>query len=64
MRLGQRLCGGVASALDATDLFVSGSNLVLDVSRSQAALIAEPVRKRLRALAAAMELTPTVTTGH
>jgi exopolyphosphatase/guanosine-5'-triphosphate,3'-diphosphate pyrophosphatase len=64
MRLGQRLCGGVASALDATDLFVSGSNLVLNVSRSQAALIAEPVRKRLRALAAAMELTPTVTTGH
>ena len=64
MRLGQRLCGGVAAALEASDLFVSGSNLVLHVTRSQAALIAEPVRKRLRALAASMDLTPSVTTGR
>jgi hypothetical protein len=64
MRLGQRLCGGVASALDATDLSVQGSKLVLDVIRSQAALIAEPVRKRHRALSASMDLTPSVTTGH
>ena len=62
MRLGQRLCGGVPSALKATDLYISGSSLVLDVARSEAALIAEPVRKRLRALAAAMDLTPSVTT--
>ena len=50
------------SALKATDLYISGSSLVLDVARSEAALIAEPVRKRLRALAAAMDLTPSVTT--
>ena len=64
MRLGQRLCGGVASALDVTDLCIRGTDLTLAVARAQAALIAEPVRKRLRALAVSMDLTPAVTAAR
>jgi len=60
MRLGQRLCGGVAEALGGTSLRAQKASLVLCVPRRKAALVGESVERRLARLAEAMELNPLV----
>ncbi len=57
MRLGQRLCGGVASALRPTRLSVNGSKLRLSGER---ALLGDAVKRRLAPLAEAMALQPSI----
>ncbi len=60
MRLGQRLCGGVAAALRSTRLSVNGSKLRLS---GQGALLGDPVKRRLAPLAQAMGLEPLIEPG-
>jgi exopolyphosphatase/guanosine-5'-triphosphate,3'-diphosphate pyrophosphatase len=54
MRLGQRLCGSVRSVLSSTRLSIDRSALRLSVAKGEAALVGEPVRRRLTQLAEAM----------
>ena len=61
MRLGQRLCGGVAAALRGTSLRTDGARLVLQVPRRKAPLVGESVERRLARLAQAMGLSAEVT---
>ena len=58
LRLGQRLTGGTAAALVASQLLREGGALVLAMARRDAPLYGEAVARRLKALATAMELTP------
>jgi len=60
MRLGQRLCGGVASALGAARLAVEDGTLRLEVRREDGALIGDAVKRRLKALAEELGLAPAV----
>ncbi|MEO8455725.1 MAG: Ppx/GppA family phosphatase [Sphingomicrobium sp.] len=57
MRLGQRLSGGVASALQMARLQKKDGTIELSTARSKAALIGPAVKKRLAKLANAMECT-------
>jgi exopolyphosphatase/guanosine-5'-triphosphate,3'-diphosphate pyrophosphatase len=57
LRLGQRLCGGVTSALEDSALVRDGDSVVLRLHERSAALYAPSVAKRLRALAAAFGLS-------
>ncbi len=54
MRLGQRLSGGVSSALAGARLDIDGSELRLSVRKAERELIGDAVGKRLRPLAEAM----------
>lgn len=60
MRLGQRLCGGVAATLRGISLHVEGDTLQLQVPARRAALVGESVQRRLSRLAEAMQLSPQV----
>lgn len=60
MRLGQRLCGGVGSALGAARLECAGGELRLVMKRGQEALAGDAVRRRLQRLAQALGCTPAV----
>lgn len=60
MRLGQRLCGGVAAALAGTRLRIVRDSLELRLVRKRAALAGESVERRLARLAHAMGLKPAV----
>lgn len=61
MRLGQRLSGGVSSALQMARLQRKDGTIELWTSRSNAALIGPAVKKRLAKLASAMDCTPDIT---
>jgi exopolyphosphatase / guanosine-5'-triphosphate,3'-diphosphate pyrophosphatase len=62
MRLGQRLGGGVAAGLERSRLVRTGATLRLELE--DAALLGEPVERRLKTLAAALGLAPeTVVVG-
>lgn len=61
MRLGQRLCGGVAGALAGTGLRHIRDTLELCLHQTRAALAGEAVERRLARLADAMGLKPAVT---
>jgi exopolyphosphatase/guanosine-5'-triphosphate,3'-diphosphate pyrophosphatase len=61
MRLGQRLSGGVSSALQMARLQRKDGTIELWTSRSHAALIGPAVKKRLAKLASAMDCTPEIT---
>jgi exopolyphosphatase/guanosine-5'-triphosphate,3'-diphosphate pyrophosphatase len=61
MRLGQRLCGGVGSALKGTSLKLLDDTLELQVHRKQSGLVAEAVERRLTRLAEALGRNATVT---
>jgi exopolyphosphatase/guanosine-5'-triphosphate,3'-diphosphate pyrophosphatase len=56
MRLGQRLSGGVAAALERSALRISGGSLQLSLKKSDEALFGETVERRLKTLAGAMGL--------
>jgi exopolyphosphatase/guanosine-5'-triphosphate,3'-diphosphate pyrophosphatase len=58
MRLGQRLSGGVAAGLEHSRLERRDDVLRLGIRKSDAALLAEIVERRLKALAAAMNCRP------
>lgn len=58
MRLGQRLCGGVPSALRSTRLSVERNELRLSVRPGERALLGDPVKRRLGTLAQAMGIQP------
>ncbi|MFM9977647.1 MAG: Ppx/GppA family phosphatase [Sphingomonadaceae bacterium] len=58
MRLGQRLSGGVAGPLRRSRLAVDGGALRLDIDADAQALYGDVVERRLRQLAAALDLTP------
>lgn len=60
MRLGQRLSGGVATALGASRLSLTPSTVSLYLKGEDAALYGESVERRLKALAEAMGRKPTV----
>jgi exopolyphosphatase/guanosine-5'-triphosphate,3'-diphosphate pyrophosphatase len=60
MRLGQRLSGGVAEALDASRLTIETDALVLHLDREDSALYGESVERRLKALATAFGRRPVV----
>ena len=60
MRLGQRLCGGVGSALDVTRLSLAPGALRLAVKARQQALIGDAVRRRLSRLAESLGRKPEV----
>ena len=60
MRLGQRLCGGVGTALAGTRLSLDGDTVRLEVRKAQSALVGEPVRRRLSRLADALGRTASV----
>jgi exopolyphosphatase/guanosine-5'-triphosphate,3'-diphosphate pyrophosphatase len=53
MRLGQRLSGGVAAALEASRLALQRGELVLHLSGADVGLYGEAVERRHKALAAA-----------
>jgi len=61
MRLGQRLCGGVAAALRGTKLRLARDTLELCLHQKRAALAGESVERRLARLADAMGLKPAIT---
>ena len=63
MRLGQRLCGGVAAALAGTELRIVRDTLELCLVPKRAALAGESVERRLTRLAEAMGLNPAITIG-
>lgn len=63
MRLGQRLCGGVAAALAGTELRIVRDTLELSLVPKRAALAGESVERRLTRLAEAMGLNPAITIG-
>lgn len=63
MRVGQRLSGGVAAGLKHSQLIRKDPLLRLKLSRRDAALIGEPVERRLRTLAAELGLVPEVLIG-
>jgi exopolyphosphatase/guanosine-5'-triphosphate,3'-diphosphate pyrophosphatase len=54
MRLGQRLCGSVGAVLSSTSLAIDRENVRLTVRGGEAALVGEPVKRRLNELAEAM----------
>src|SRR5690606_30376921 len=56
IRLGQRLGGGVATALERTKLERTGDRLTLKLRRADAALLSETVDRRLGTLARALGL--------
>jgi hypothetical protein len=60
MRLGQRLCGGVGSALKGTRLRLDNGNVVLKVERRDTGLVAEVVERRLKRLADSMGRTAVI----
>ena len=60
MRLGQRLCGGVGSALTGTALSIEGPSVLLVVGKAQSPLAGEAVRRRLSRLADALGKTASV----
>jgi exopolyphosphatase/guanosine-5'-triphosphate,3'-diphosphate pyrophosphatase len=60
MRLGQRLSGGVASALRATQLRRTAGAVELAVVAGEEALVGEPVIRRLNRLAASLGLVGAV----
>ena len=60
IRTGQRLSGGVASVLRGTRLQVAEGRLELRVPAGEADVVNDGVLKRLKRLAAAMELRPVV----
>jgi len=62
MRLGQRLSGGVAEALEASRLGLSREGLVLTLAAEDGALYGEPVERRHKALAAAFGVKPVLVT--
>jgi len=63
IRLGQRLSGGVAAMLARARLERERDSLVLLLGSGDAALLSETVERRLRTLARALGLKPTVVTG-
>jgi exopolyphosphatase/guanosine-5'-triphosphate,3'-diphosphate pyrophosphatase len=60
MRLGQRMSGGVGSALKGSELALEGGTVQLRIRRSEAALVGDPVHRRLAKLAAALNREPDV----
>jgi exopolyphosphatase/guanosine-5'-triphosphate,3'-diphosphate pyrophosphatase len=60
MRLGQRLCGGVASALERCTLSCSEGVVRLTVRKGEEAIAGETVQRRLSRLAAALGARPEV----
>ncbi|MEO7240641.1 MAG: Ppx/GppA family phosphatase [Sphingomicrobium sp.] len=60
MRLGQRLSGGVASALRPATLSLAPGAVVLSIAGRERALVGEPVLRRLTRLAASIERSPEV----
>jgi exopolyphosphatase/guanosine-5'-triphosphate,3'-diphosphate pyrophosphatase len=58
MRLAQRLSGGAAAALERSRLSRDGGVLRLELDRGLGALVGEAVERRLKTLAAALELKP------
>jgi exopolyphosphatase/guanosine-5'-triphosphate,3'-diphosphate pyrophosphatase len=56
MRLAQRLSGGVASALSPVSLALDHEHLQLRVERAEAALVGDPVQRRLQRLAESLGL--------
>lgn len=63
IRLGQRICGGVGAALAGTRLSLAPGTLQLHVAPRQAALIGEPVERRLARLAEELGRKPEVVAG-
>jgi exopolyphosphatase/guanosine-5'-triphosphate,3'-diphosphate pyrophosphatase len=63
MRLGQRLSGGVAAGLEHSRLERRDDVLRLSIRKTDAALLAEIVERRLKALAAAMNCRPELKIG-
>lgn len=63
MRLGQRLSGGVAAGLEHSRLSRRDGALRLKVARRDAALVGEPVERRLKTLATEMGLRPEIVVG-
>ena len=63
MRLGQRLSGGVGSALHLAKLRKNDRTIALSTSRSNAALVGPAVKKRLDKLADELGCTSEVTTN-
>ncbi|MFC3713697.1 exopolyphosphatase [Sphingoaurantiacus capsulatus] len=57
LRLGQRLSGGTAEALEYSHLYRRGGDLVLTLNPHHAALYGDTVARRLKSLAQAMELS-------
>jgi exopolyphosphatase/guanosine-5'-triphosphate,3'-diphosphate pyrophosphatase len=54
MRLGQRLSGGVGSALKGSRLEIAGDRLILQIQSKQGSLVGEAVERRLSRLAEAL----------
>ncbi|MBA2635222.1 MAG: Ppx/GppA family phosphatase [Sphingomonas sp.] len=63
MRLGQRLCGGVGSALNGTSLSLTGDELRLQVCEKGIALVGGAVRRRLSRLADSLGRSASVVVG-
>jgi exopolyphosphatase/guanosine-5'-triphosphate,3'-diphosphate pyrophosphatase len=63
IRLGQRLSGGVAGPLSTCRVSTDGTMLTLTMSEGDDALYGESVERRLKALAAAMDLRPQLVVG-
>jgi hypothetical protein len=63
MRLGQRLCGGVGSALNGTSLSLTGDELRLQVCEKGSALVGGAVRRRLSRLADSLGRSASVVVG-
>ena len=63
IRLGQRLSGGVASALEASRLLIAGGALVLTLDDADEGLYGEAVVRRHKVLAGAMGLKAEVVGG-
>ena len=58
IRLGQRLSGGVAAGLERSRLSRVQGTLRLELDPGDSALLGEPVERRLKALAEALDLRP------
>lgn len=58
MRLGQRLSGGVSAGLERSRLCRAEGALRLELTGEDSALLGEPVERRLKALATALDLRP------
>ena len=63
IRLGQRLSGGVGSALRSTRLRTDSKTLYLEVGAAERALVSDGVQRRLSRLAEALGRTAQVTVG-
>ena len=63
IRLGQRLSGGVAAGLEHSRLSIEGGKLRLSIDRGDAALLGEPVERRLKALASELGLAAEMVAG-